>query len=269
MLGLASSVHTTNYLSGVAELVESTKSLQLDGVGDYLKHPIADNVFASTDGHTISAWVKYPDPYSAAFGMLYGVQGSNGATYFGNHYTNKHFFWLGAAGSSSNLAITDSASGLTNDQDTGWVHMVCRVGLNSSSGSPGSTTHRSFWLDNDEKNGGNLAPTMNHLDDFETGKELGIGVYSYSTSSWSYITNQVYIADFAIFNKSLTDPEIEAIYNGNGKLNLLNPAHDFSNHLVTWYRFEDEQTDTVTDYSGNGNDSLMVGDPTYHSDVPN
>ena len=174
---------------------------------------------------------------------------------------------MGAAGSSSNLAITDSASGLTNDQDTGWVHMVCRVGLNSSSGSPGSTTHRSFWLDNDEKNGGNLAPTMNHLDDFETGKELGIGVYSYSTSSWSYITNQVYIADFAIFNKSLTDPEIEAIYNGNGKLNLLNPAHDFSNHLVTWYRFEDEQTDTVTDYSGNGNDSLMVGDPTYHSDL--
>jgi hypothetical protein len=267
MLGLASSVHTTNYIGGVAEFVENTRSIQLDGVGDYIKHPVADSVFASTNGHTISAWVRYPDPYSTSFGMLYGVSGSGGATYLGNHGSQKHYFWLGAAGSASNLAITNSSSGLTDGVDTGWIHMVTRVQLNSS-GDPANNTNRSFWIDADSKNSGNLAPNMNNLDDFSTSKQLGIGVYSFSTSSWSYITNQVYIAEFAIFDTALTDGEIQKVYEGGGAFNLLNPDFAPSDNLVTWYRFEDDNTDQITDYSGNDNHGEPIGDPSYHADTP-
>ena len=81
------------------------------------------------------------------------------------------------------------------------------------------------------------------------------------------------IDECAVFNVALDANAINEIYN-SGVPNELNVAgtnytQSMVNALQRYYRFEgSSQSDLVTDYSGEGVNATLEGDPTASSETP-
>ena len=223
------------------------KSIELDGVDDYVNVADADNLSfgnGSTDSpFSISAWVKMND--ASDFIFVVKATSTPREYLFYTAGDDKVYFVLydglpNRIGRYYNTALTSF--------ENQWIHLVATYDGSSSD------TGLKIYL-----NG-------NRVDDSST----TAGSYTAMTNS----SLDVYIGRFkndyangnidevAVFNSELSPSDVTAIY-GTGVPTSLSSYSS----LISWWRFEEGSGTTATDSGTGGNDGTITG-ATYQTDVP-
>ena len=226
----------------------NTKSIQLDGVDDYVDCGDNDNLsFGNgvTDSpFSISTWVKMDDATKFRAIGKYGASnieyllatGGDDKIVF-NLYQNSV---VARIGRKYNTTLTSF--------EGQWIHLVATYNGNSNTSG--------------------LKIYLNGIRVDDTDSTLGIYVAMENTTQPLFIgkLTTTYangkVDETAIFNTELVQSEVTAIYGGGTPSSLSSISG-----LVSWWRFEGTGT-TATDSGSGGNNGTLVNGVTRSTDVP-
>ena len=255
----------------------NAQSLDLDGTGDFVdaNYSNADLQTLQRGDFTVSIWIRAP--YNASFNFFgYSDTGSGLAGSFDLRflYLNSTTQAVVAEGKASNFSFgqiflinnAKFASGNANN----WIHVVYVVKKGVDNSTNG--THELFF-DGSSVGSSNTRTKEFHEATVVTSGHNGLafGADMGQSSATTHMTGQ--IDECAVFNVALDANAINEIYN-SGVPNDLNVAgtnytQSMVNGLQRYYRFEgSSQSDLVTDYSGEGVNATLEGDPTASSETP-
>jgi len=222
------------------------KSIELDGVDDYVNVGDADNLSfgdgSSDSPFSISAWVnidsnnrfRIVSKYDSNLEYLFSTTGSGILCM--NLYDNSN---------GSRISRRISSVMATNT----WIHLIATYdGSSSSSGI--KIYMNGSRADDTTSNSGSYTAMENTTAPFEIGKNL------------STVANG-HIDEVAIFNSELSASDVSSIY-GTGVPTSLSSYSS----LVSWWRCGDSDTaPTLTDNKGSNN-GTMTNFSTFSTDVP-
>jgi hypothetical protein len=226
----------------------NTKSINLDGVDDYVSCGDADNLSfgdgSSDSPFSISAWIK-PD-VTARFRIIFK---------YGS--TLKEYFMQVAGGSKLQVSFKDSINnasigrnGFTSITTASWSHVV--MTYNGS----GSATRIKVYL-NGVLDNGSTTGTGSYTAMSNTSEPLEIGRFSASYADG-------HIDEVAVFNTELSASDITTIYNSGVPNDLTGTSG-----LVSWWRMGDGDTaPTLLDNGTGGNNGTMNNFSTFSTNVP-
>ena len=230
-LGLVSSLTG----GAVSESFVNSYSLSFDGTNDYI-----DSLGNCPAGNaTLSAWGymdavasnAYQAIYSAGTELWVGVAQGDGSAGYGS--VRAHI-----GGQSQ---VDTAGSTFTNE---GWHHVVVTW----------DGTNTKIYTD------GVLRKTSTTGDDI-TATAGEIGIYSVNHSQGQWIGE---IDEVSLWSEALDLTAIQAIYNSGVPIDV---TENYSDNLVSYWRFEEGTGTTVADSSGNGNDG-DINNATWSTDVP-
>ena len=271
MLGLGASVAIPAVLSGF----ENLQSIDLDGTGDFVdtNYSNADLQTLQRDDFTISMWIR--GPYNASF-CFFGHSDDGGilAGSFELNFTyiNAGLYAVTSTGKSSGstwsqlFVLNPSNFSSANN----WVHVVYVVKKGVDNSTNGS---QELFLD-----GSSAGTAATKTKEFHESTEvtsghdgLAFGADMGASSATNNVTGQ--IDECAIWNTALDSNAISEIYNSGVPNDLTaagtNYTQSMVNGLQRYYRFEgSSQSDLETDYSGEGVNASLEGDPTASSETP-
>ena len=247
------------------------------------------DVFKGNDNLSIFSWVRHPTASLAGTHILLGINSSNGGNRlnFGLKGTSNNGFSGPGIPFVYHLGPEDNESSLsgwvnsgTRIDDNQWHHLGI-VYKSSVLGHSGSSTFPTgsvkFYVDGvragHTHNIQNLANILTNTDHVSIGAEFdATPTTTNATDHWSGS-----IADFAVWNKALSDTEISSLYSyegtSTGPRDYL--SHAASGSLKIWYRMGDGKgasisdsfdgsglnraTNRINDMSGNGYHAFSVG----------
>ena len=229
----------------------NTKSIQLDGVDDYVDCG-NDSSLNLTSQITWSAWVKFNALNNA---VNYGIV-SNFDPNEGYNYT---FIYYPSTTSSSRklrLRINSSSGSLSGYYDTSvdlsdnqWHHVAFSF--------DGTTNANGIKVYVDGVNVNSF--TSSNAGIFSSSGSTLIGAYQ--TASWFANAN---IDEVSVFNSALSQSDVTAIYGGGNPSSLSSYSS-----LVSWWRCGDGDVSPIlTDNGSGGNNGTMTNFSTFSTDVP-
>ena len=255
----------------------NAQSLDLDGTGDFVdaNYSNADLQTLQRGDFTVSMWIRAP--LDASF-CLFGHSDTGnllaGSFQLNFMYINAGLQAVTSTGKSSNSSWSQIflinnakfASGNANN----WIHVVYVVKKGVDNSTNGS---QELFVDGSSVITSTTKTKEFHESSVVTSGHQGLafGADLEFNSASDHMTGQ--IDECAVFNVALDANAISEIYN-SGAPNDLNVAgtnytQSMVNGLQRYYRFEgSSQSDLVTDYSGEGVNATLEGDPTASSETP-
>ena len=236
----------TNLVGGSS--FSNTKSIDLDGIDDYVEVADADNLsFGNgvTDSpFSVSTWWKMDNAngfrgvqkYSSSYEYRINTIGSSGILKC-QLYDNSNTIYIGQQ---SNVGLSSYVGQ--------WIHVVMTYDGSSSSSGIKLYLNGSLFASSDDSNGSYTA-MHNTTSPFRLGK---------LTTGYA----DGLIDETAIFSSELSASDVTTIYNSG----VPNDISSISG-LVSWWRFEGTGT-TATDSGSGGNDGTLTNGVTRSSDVP-
>ena len=271
MLGLGASVAIPAVLSGF----ENLQSIDLDGTGDFVdtNYSNADLQTLQRDDFTVSMWVRAPYNTSFCFFGHSDLGGTLAGSFELNFtYVNAGLYAVTSVGKSSNFnwgqmfVLNPSSFSSANN----WVHVVYVVKKGVDNSTNGS---QELFLDGSSAGTATTKPKDFHESTEVTSGHDGLafGADMGASSATANMTGQ--IDECAIWNLALDSNAISEIYNSGVPNDLTvagtNYTQSMVNGLQRYYRFEgSSQSDLETDYSGEGVNASLEGDPTASSETP-
>lgn len=233
--------------TGATPPFSNTKSIELDGIDDYVD--MGNNLnFERTSAFSISAWIKRGS--TGVNDTIVSKMESSGnfrgyLVYISS--TNVVKFVLRNVNLSSNRLFIDSTTTIT---DTDWHHIL--VTYDGSSSVSGVKIYIDGVSDT-VTTAGTLSATTLNSSPFNIGARNSNSLFATAT-----------IDEVAIFNSELSQSDVSAIY-GVGVPSSLSSYSS----LVSWWRCGDNDTaPTLTDNGSGGNDGTMTNFSTFSTDVP-
>tara|TARA_Y100001951_G_C11259779_1_gene251780 strand:+ start:432 stop:1208 length:777 start_codon:yes stop_codon:yes gene_type:complete len=229
----------------------NTYSLDLDGTNDYMDCGNVNDLDSAT-AFSMSLWVLF------GTGEISGKQcfissGGDTNNHLRLHKGSNHEvrFQVVNAGSGSDI------SGLTSVvlSENTWHH----VAVTYSSGTC------KIYIDASLRNTGTTgSASSTNGDDFSIGR-----LAPFNTHYFGGLMDEV-----AIWNATLSDADITAIYNSGAPTDLSLAASydtDRTSNLIHWWRMGDNDGGTgttITDQGSGGNDGTLINGPTFSTTVP-
>ena len=226
----------------------NTKSIQLDGVDDYVDCGDNDNLSfgnGTTDSpFSISTWVNMTD--ATRFRIVTKAGATNLEYLFSTGGSDTIVFNLYDNSTGGKIGRLYSTS-LTSFQGS-WIHLAATYSGN------GSSTGLKIYLnglrvDNTNNNSGSYTAMENTTQPFYIGK--------FTTTYSNGLADEV-----AVFDVELSASDVTSIYNSGTPSDISSISG-----LVSWWRFEGTGT-TATDSGSGGNNGTLVNGVTRSTDVP-
>ena len=233
----------TNLVGGSA-VFSNTKSIELDGIDDYVETNFNADNFSSL---SVSGWIKATNPQADYNNIITNHYRNDTTPYFQfvcRIDNNGKLQWrIG-----NTLGNVFSISSTTTIRDNAWHHFV-----GTYNGS-NIKVYIDGTLENTLTASGNL---------YSTGNKTSIGAYIDVTSGSKVINNNFLgnIDEVSIFNSELSQSDVTTIYNSGvpNDISSLSP--------ISYWRFEGTGT-TATDIGSGGNDGTLTNGVTRSTDVP-
>ena len=208
----------------------NTKSVEFDGTNDYIS---LSSATTHSDNLSVSFWIKGEN-----VGLCNVFGGTGLFQFFGSNDNSGHFrIYNQTAGGWKNIML--------NFFDNTWKHAVLTVENKST-----VKAYADGVLQSTHTFGGNPmnSSTINRI-------------AKYGQSDIRFFGGK--IDEIGLFNSTLTQSEITAIYNSG-------TPNDLSGYtsLINWWRFEEGSGTTATDSGSGGNDGTLTNGIAYSSDVP-
>jgi hypothetical protein len=228
---------------------ENLKSIDLDGVDDYVTMGLGNLAFNRTTPFSVSLWIKM---HQSEISMFIG-KGDNGGDYFG------WVMWTGASGGKNNFncRIRKNSADLVQFQGTTthnlnqWHHVVMTY-----DGS-GVNTGLKLYVNANNQAGsrtGTLSQNVNYFPD----RPFNIGSRNDGNLPFNGLIDEV-----GIFDAELSASDVTDIYNSGTPASLASYSS-----LTNWWRCGDGDTaPTLTDNKGSIN-GTMTNFSTFSTDVP-
>ena len=273
-LGLGTIISSSDATSTAVELnsaapYANTKSLEMDGVGDYFHAGFtqAEKQAFFRDSFTISFWGKFNFTNNGWY--AFGFQPSGTSTIlrvlalslgqpFKSWYIDGSF-----NGQAWNTGFIGTTSNHAGDK-LSWIHLALVIEKGSSS----SDNNKFFLYENGAvvNTGGTNAATNADMtaSSFASDPDIAFGAVN-ATGSGAVNPTDMRLDEVAFFDTALNASAIAGIYNSGNTFDLREggPGYSFQNNLIRYYRLEDNLTDT----QGNS-DGGTEGDPVFSSDTP-
>jgi len=267
MLGVGISLSPRVYRDyAVAASFANTKSLDLDGTGDFFDPQLSESELQAIyrDSHTMSVWVKMAWNVSSTI-WGYGDTGGGVAGSFKVNYVYINAA-VDAFQTSGKMGGGSTSSGLLinlveSDDASAWVHVCISQIKGATQNDAGSYK---LYL-----NGANVYDGTTPSKDYQeattvsSGRGLAFGAWNNNGTVSANTTGK--IDNIAIWTTGLDDDAVAAIYNSGTPIDLTSNSgnYDNSSDLQHYWKLEDDTTDT----QGNS-DGALVGDPVYSTEVP-
>jgi len=240
----------TNLTGTGGSSFSNTKSIELDGIDDYVDCGDNDNLSfgnGTTDSpFSISAWINMTD---ATKFRIVNKRNSSKSEY--------HFTTGGSDTLSFNIFDFSTGGFISRKYNTAltsyegqWIHVSATYD-GSSSASGMKLYLNGTRVDDTTSTGGTYVAMENTNAPFNIGKQI--------TDFANGLIDEV-----AIFNTELSASDVTTIYNSA----IPNDISSISG-LVSWWRCGDGDTaPTLTDNGSGGNDGTMTNFSTFSTDVP-
>ena len=237
--------------SGGTPAFVNTKSIELDGVDDFVNCGDSDNLSfgnGSTDSpFSISAWIKPND--NQKFRIIFKYNPTQ---------TLREYFFQVSNSSKLQVGLYDAnnlgslgRNGNTTIPENVWSHVAMTYNGNGS--NTGIKIYLNGALDNGSTSGGGSYTAMNN-----TTEPFLIGKFNGGSTANGLID------ETAIFNTELSASDVTDIY-GSGVPSSLSSYSS----LISWWRCGDGDTSpTLTDNGSGGNNGTMTNFSTFSTDVP-
>ena len=243
----------TNLTGAGGTPFSNTKSIELDGVDDYIDCGDNDNLSfgnGTTDSpFSISLWVKLSGTNTIEAPLSkYGIE-------------SKREYIVYIVNQKVRLLINDSSNEAPRFVETSsaisvgsWVHIIC---VYNGVGGNNAQNGMQIYIN------GSLSSTTS----FASGTYVAMENSSQTFQIGRYFNGAQYFAgnmdEVAIFNSELSASDITSIYNSGvpNDITSLSP--------LSWWRCGDNDTaPTLTDNGSGGNDGTMTNFSTFSTDVP-
>tara|TARA_R100000353_G_scaffold52879_1_gene42258 strand:+ start:177 stop:920 length:744 start_codon:yes stop_codon:yes gene_type:complete len=235
--------------ASAAASFSNTKSIELDGIDDYVDCGNQSNLnFSADDAFSFSIWFK-KGTQTGFGGSLLRKQEPSGAFSGYNMYVldDKVHFRIRKNGSHFHQIIDNNTHPLNT-----WVHYVVTYDGSRTSNGGGLNLYKNGTLLTNVTKSGNFSSGTG-----QTNENLGIG----GDSSIGYLNG--IIDEVSVFNSELSASDVSTIY-GTGT-----PSSLTSLSPVSWWRCGDNDTaPALTDNGSGGNNGTMTNFSTFSTDVP-
>ena len=236
-----------NLGSGGGSSFTNTKSIELDGVDDYVNCNTTLESWVEGSNKSFSAWVKNDGNTSTA--RIFNVPYDDflDKTGFGlgikKTTNNKPFYFFRTSGGS---ALYEEFGDVLNT--TGWYHFAISIDGTANE----AYVYQNGVLKVTVANVGN--PTQSSVQNAKIGKHFSSTISQYFNG---------FVDELALFNTTITQSDVTAIY-GTGV-----PTSLATYNPLLWYRCGDGDTaPTLTDNGSAGNNGTMTNFSTFSTDVP-
>jgi len=248
-----------------------TKSLDLDGVGDFLDPQIdaADFQTLIHDSHTVSFWAK--STWNANKTMMASsnqgsiTSGGDIRINFTSFYGYK-FYQVGGRMDGNTWGGAVFFAGVADTTTDDWHHFCLVLERGETASDVG--TYRLYINGVSRANGTTHTRTKQESSTTLSSNGTHVGWYIGASNNNSLAADQNFsgkMDEIAIWDAALDGEAVTAIYNSKAATNLLVDSGDYdvSSNLKYYYRLEDD----ATDEKGNS-DGILQGDPVFSTDVP-
>ncbi len=261
MLGLGSSLSQVGLVESAAPYTDDY-SVAFDGTGDYID---LGSPFQSTFRGSFSAsmWVNFDDATPGSHQLMFGAKtNANNSMYVGL-LDGGNWFWYTMMNGTAGQSMS-TASGLSGNSASGWIHAVITQKNNGGSNAPTRVMYVNGSAINTQT-GGSL--DGDDQDAFVATQNIYVGGYNNAGSLNNPITGKM--NDVAIWSTDLDADAVTAIYNSGSPTDLTTNSgnYDNSGNLVGYWKFEENTGTTATDSAGS-NDGTFAGDPQWDSSTP-
>ena len=253
--GLSYSPETNLTGTAATPSFTNTKSIELDGVDDFVDASSSISTISSDNEGTFSVWFK---PNSL-------LSNHNIITLSDNNRTDRYLIFGWSSPSFLNNVFVQMRNGNSNtgfllQTDTSpltvgvWTHLaLVQDGVSAKIYVNAVEVPQTFLIANNDQK---------WLNDFSI-NEFNIGKLVMSSGSFNFTDGN--LDEFAYFSSALSSTDIETIYNSGVPNNL----NDLSTPPIIWYRCGDGDTaPTLTDNGSGGNNATMENFSTFSTDVP-
>ena len=241
MLGLGHGVHTDTV--SLAEIFFNNYSIELNGSTQYMTMNDTASLIDVANG-TFSVWGNLSSVTINTVPFKFSVDSNNQVSVMYKNSDQQWWFTYKAGGTNKQTKVNTTAEG-----DGNWYHLAMT------------------W-----------DTTADEVKCYVNGVEVGSTLTSLGT--WSGTIGKVYagantlaansywkgnIDEISVFNQTLTDAGISALYNGGSPKDV-----EFSGlaGLVGYWRFTEGTGTSVADESSHNNTATLVNSPTWSTTVP-
>ena len=270
MIGLGSSIATASIqpelLAGGRPSYSNTKSLFLDGTGDYF-HPGFTQAQKETffrNSLTISWWGAYNIDGSSQ--IVLGFSSNTGAatllsinllTFGGTTLFIASGYFNGQGWFSGLIP-----NGLSGNKTT-WVHNAVTITKGASDSD--NNIFKIYQNGSLLNTGGTNATTAANMSVTGFDQDVDIAIGARATASGANGHTDMRLDEVAFFDTDLDANNIAGIYNSGSTFDLTSANGNYNSqaNLIRYYRLEDNLTD-----SKGVSDGGTEGDPTFDSDTP-
>lgn len=248
-----------------------TKSIEFDGVGDFLDLQISDADFETLihDSHTISFWAKSTwDANKTMFASTNTgtvTSGGDVRINFTAFYGYK-FYQVGGRMGGSGWGGAVFFAGVADTTTDDWHHYCLVLERGETASDVG--TYRLYINGVSRANGNTHTRTKQESSTIDNSSGTPVKWYAGANNNNSLSGDQNFdgkMDEIAIWNAALDADAVTVIYNSKVATNLLVDSgdYDYSSNLKHYYRLEDDATDEKGD-----SDGVLQGDPVFSTDVP-
>jgi len=227
----------------------NTKSVEFDGIDDYVVSNAAYTHLSSGTAMSVSVWFK-SSVYTTLGRLLFvgkHVEIKQNSALYSNTQGTFSYIVKGEYGNSFAVLGGGTNLGVANLVDGQWHHLCFTW--------DGATTTAKVYEDGVLKVTNTLASgTLNS----STIEKYSVGAENNGSNPINGLVDEA-----AIWTTALSSDDVTAIYNSGVPNNL----DDLSATPITWWRFEGTGT-TATDSGSGGNDGTLTNGVTRSSDVP-
>jgi len=227
----------------------NTRSVDLDGVDDFIEMGTGTLLFNRTTPFTFSVWVKMrQSELSVIIGKTF-----NGGDYDG------YMLWTGASGGKNKLNFRLRKNNSHNVQFLGtnlfnlnqWYHVAVTY-----DGS-GANTGLKLYVDGVDQPGGRSGTLGQNLTWPLPARPFNLGARMSSTLYFNGLIDEV-----GVFDSELSQTDITNIYSGGtpDSISSLSPIH--------WWRFEEGSGTTANDLGSGSLNGTLTNGAAYSTDVP-
>lgn len=248
-----------------------TKSIEFDGVGDFLDLQIGETDFQTLirDSHTVSFWAKTSwtsnktmlGSANTAFTTTGGDIRINYTSFYGYK-----FYQVGGrlGGHSWGGSVFFAAASDTTSTD--WHHYCLVLERGETASDVG--TYRLYINGVSRANGNTKTRTIQESSTVVNSSGVPVSWYVGARNNNSLSADQNFdgkMDEIAIWDTALDVDAVTAIYNSKAATNLLvdDGDYDYSSNLKHHYRLEDDATDEKEN-----SDGVLEGNPVFSTDVP-
>ena len=249
--GTMVNMNAGNFVTDVPTIPFNTKSIELDGIADYIRISDADNLSfgdGSTDSpFSISAWANFTDISS---GGIFAKLNTSSRREYGFYISSSKVRFLVYSQGNTNKYIGRRNNTALTSYENQWIHLLATY--------DGSSLHSGLKI---YLNG-------TRIDDTDVSQGTYVAMQNDAADAFIGRLSTTYtegaIDEVGIFSSELSASDVTAIYNSG----LPTDLSSYSS-LVSWWRCGDSDTaPTLTDNGSGGNDGTMVSFSTFSTDVP-